>query len=85
MHALVPSQDIGIQLKKTVRNCVREDEITERVTSRFIDVFSFKLNTTFSMQYPEIVSSYHCAHRARDGSIMCRATLDVEVDTVWRL
>jgi len=47
MHALVPSQDIGIQLKKTVRNCVREDEITERVTSRFIDVFSFKLNTTF--------------------------------------
>ena len=39
----------------------------------------------FSTYYLEIFSYNENTYRSRDWTIMCGATLDVEVDTVWCL
>jgi hypothetical protein len=51
-------------------------------TGCFVHVFSFELDSVFSMSYPKVLANNGCAHRARDGAIMSRFALDVKGNTV---
>ena len=51
-------------------------------TGYFVHVFSFELDSVFSMLYPKVLANNGCAHRARDGAIMSGFALDVKGNTV---
>jgi hypothetical protein len=51
-------------------------------TGCFVHVFSFELDSVFSMPYSKVLANNCCAHRARDGAIMSGFALDVEGDAV---
>ena len=52
------------------------------LTGCFIRVFSFELDSVFSMSYPKVIANNGCAHRAGDGAIMSGFALDVKGNTV---
>jgi hypothetical protein len=52
------------------------------ITGCFVHVFSFELDSIFSMSYPKVLANNGCAHRARDGTIMSGFALDVKGNTV---
>jgi hypothetical protein len=51
-------------------------------TSCFVHVFSFELDSVFSMPYPKVLANNGCAHRARDGAVMSGFALDIKGNTV---
>jgi hypothetical protein len=51
-------------------------------TGCFVHVFSFELDSVFSMSYPKVLANNGCAHRARDRAIMSGFALDVKGNTV---
>jgi hypothetical protein len=51
-------------------------------TGCFVYVFSFELDSIFSMPYPKVLANNCCAHRARDRAVMSGFALDIKGNTI---